>query len=173
MAKTSSVRKGYTKLHREKKEVRDAIIAWHNSGYTLSAIRTLLERDYGKKASERTISAFISDYNDTVGSHVASSDEFKERVLNEFANVLSGLNLVQDELRIKFQDALASDDMDAISTYAKLINDNVLTAHKVMGDFMKDNKLDKKPVEKSFGQFLEKIEIDTKSIDTYKGDKSV
>jgi len=148
------IRKGFTKLDTQPAEVKAVVMDLWNRGYALTSISNLLLRDHGLNISNRSISNFIKK-QESEGKFIAGSETFKENASNQFASVLDGVHHVQDELRKLFDEAVASKDIEAIKTYARLINENVETANKVLGDFKKEEK--KEVFQESFGQMIERV----------------
>lgn len=155
IAKQGQVRKGKNKMDTASKAARDYAIDLYNKGYAKAAVCKLLTRDYGISIDTKAFGDWIEKQSDT--RFTPGTESFKEEASKEFANVFDGLLDAQKKIREKFDQAIQEDDAEKIEIYAKLINDNVVTAHKI---FMDINKPDAKPVGPaavSFGQMLESM----------------
>jgi hypothetical protein len=147
-----SVRRGYTKIHKASSEIQKAIMVWYSKGYGTRSIMYLLLKDYGYDVTAKTLNKYILSQRKDVGEFVADNDDINNRLRNEFANVVSGLNMVQSKLMKKFNEALVSDDLEAVTKYAKLISENVELSHKILGSNARAPKPADAP--KSLGQMI-------------------
>lgn len=148
-------REGYTKVHTAPKDIQDAIVSLYNQGYSISAISTILGRDYDYHVTPATLSSYIDKRHEEIGRYAADTEEYASRVRDEFANVMSGLQFVQRELRKKFKEAVEAGSLKEIEVYGRMITQNVETACKILD--MPVLKQKKNKSNKSFGQLLEEI----------------
>lgn len=130
----SGRRKGFTKIDSAGKEIKYAVVDYYSQGYSINAIINLLLDNFEFQVSGDTVKKFLKRHHEEFGDNMPGTLSFEERTLNEFGNAITGLNHVQQTLRKLFDEAVEDKDIDAIKTYAKLINENVETAHKVLAD---------------------------------------
>jgi len=166
----SGRRKGFTKIDAAGNEIKYAVVDYYSQGFSQSAIVNLLESNFGFIVCEDTVKKFLKRHREEYGDNMPGTISFDEKMLNEFGNAITGLNNVQQTLRTLFNEAVEDRDLEAIKTYAKLINENVETAHKVLTD-RKSRKLASELREKkenpqtiSFGDLVKQAGENRKAI---------
>jgi len=159
---TPGRRKGFGKIDSAGKDIKYAVVDYYSQGYSQSAIVSLLIENFGFAVCEDTVKKFLKRHREEYGDNMPGTVAFEEKTLNEFGNAISGLNHVQQTLKKLFDSAVQDNDLEAIKTYAKLINENVETAHKVLTD-KKSRNLAKQLREKqeqsepnSFGELIKR-----------------
>lgn len=153
----TQIRKGYTKVHSAPKEVQNKIMSLRSQGYTYKAIGEILIRDHGYSVGHKSLKKYIDIREDDIGDMVYESEVHNKRVLDDFYNVLQGLNHVHKRLLDKFDKAMDEENFTAAGQCAKLIKDNIETAHKIVSDMKKEQAKSPKDEKKSFGQLIELV----------------
>ena len=154
---SEAVREGFTRIHTAGRDVQDSVVELYSRGFTYNAIARILLKDNGYKTTRNEVKKYIESRIKDVGEYSADTEHYQKRSRDEFANVLSGLQYVQRELKKKFKTAIEEDDLEAIKTYSRLINQNIETAHRILSS----NKRKKEGLfddEKTgFGQLLDSL----------------
>ena len=155
IAQKGQIRKGKNQMDTASKAARDYALDLFHKGYAKSAIRRLLSRDYGINIDSKGFATWIEKQSQD--KFQPGTESFKEGASKEFANVFDGLLDAQRAIRDKFNQAIQDDDAEKIAIYAKLINENVKTAHDIFMDINKTEKNVPSVPQVSFGQMLESM----------------